>query len=64
MTLKSRGRDTPRSAPKLFFFFILASMSKNLRPRKGAADLQEEMPTNSNLEELIGQEPGRENRQA
>ena len=39
-------------------------MSKNLRPRKGAADLQEEMPTNSNLEELIGQEPGRKNRQA
>ena len=27
-------------------------MSKNLRPRKGAANLQEEMPTDSNLEEL------------
>ena len=27
-------------------------MSKNLRPRKGAANLQEEMPTGSNLEEL------------
>ena len=27
-------------------------MSRNLRPRKGAANLQEEMPTDSNLEEL------------
>ena len=27
-------------------------MSRNLRQRKGAANLQEEMPTDSNLEEL------------
>ena len=27
-------------------------MSKNLRPRKGTAHLEEEMPTDSNFEEL------------
>ena len=44
---------SPRAALLSYFFFsILASMSRNLRLQKGAANLQEEMLTDSNLEEL------------